>query len=163
MGHARSMENLSSNPEQFLEVQIGRETFRGHAIFVGNPHWVIPSDESLQKRVGEIGPLLQNHESFPDGVNVEFAIRKEDGFRVRVWERGVGETLSCGTGALAVASAGPGGIGPGETRRICYPGGELRVRADESGLLYLGGEIRHEGMYQWRENEGLVPLQGEKA
>ena len=163
MGHARSIEKIGCSPEEILEIQVGKETFSGHAVFVGNPHWVIPSDESLQKRVCELGPLLQVHPKFPSGVNAEFAIPEGDGFRVRVWERGVGETLSCGTGALAVAAAGPGGIAPGEKRRIRYPGGELIVRSDSSGLLLLGGEIRYDGLYEWRKNEGLVSLQEEKA
>ena len=122
MGHARSIEGIGVGLDEILEIKIGEETFRGHAVFVGNPHWVIPSDDYLQGRVGELGPLFQTHEKFPDGVNAEFSIRENDGFRVRVWERGVGETLSCGTGALAVASVGPKGIAPGETRRIRYPG-----------------------------------------
>ncbi len=163
MGHARSIDKIGCSPEEFLEIQIGGETFSGHAVFVGNPHWVIPSDASLQKRVCELGPLLQIHEKFPKGVNAEFAIAEDDGFNVRVWERGVGETLSCGTGALAVAAAGPKAIAPGEKRRIRYPGGELIVRSGPSGLLHLGGEIRYDGLYEWRENEGLVSLQEEKA
>lgn len=163
MGRARPMPGFPAGPRETEEIVLDGETFQGHAVFVGNPHWVFLADDSLQQRVAELGSRLQDHERFPGGVNVEFAVREGESFRVRVWERGVGETLSCGTGALAVASAGPAAIAPGEIRRIRYPGGELQVRSGEDGRLYLGGEVLREGRFEWNEEGGLGPLQEEKA
>jgi diaminopimelate epimerase len=161
MGEARPLPGSSSLPSDPSILQIGNETFEGYSVFVGNPHWVLPANSELQNRVAELGPLLEKHERFPEGVNAEFAIYEKEGARVRVWERGAGETQSCGTGALAVASAGPNPIRPGETRLIRYPGGALSVRAGLEGTLFLGGRIVNEGFYEWREGEGLIPLREE--
>ena len=101
-------------------------------VSVGNPHAVVvgdPDDLPL------IGPLLETHPRFPDRTNVQVA--RVDGtghVTARVWERGVGETLSSGTSAVAVAAATHG---HGEVV-VAFPGGELRVRL-EGGRAWLTG------------------------
>ena len=98
---------------------------------VGNPHAVTFLEESAGidgVDLGEIGSLLQDHPAFPEGVNVEFAAPLEQGvFRVRVWERGVGETRACGTGAAAVAAVAHAQGRSGPAVEIRYPGGDLGV------------------------------------
>jgi diaminopimelate epimerase len=73
---------------------------------MGNPHCVVPVDDVASFDVEGIGKLFENHPIFPERVNTEF-IRVEDrkNIRMRVWERGSGETWACGTGACAVAAA----------------------------------------------------------
>ena len=90
-------------------------------VSVGNPHAVVEGDPAEIER---IGPLLERHGRFPDGTNVQVA-RVDGPGRVtaRVWERGVGETSSSGTSAVAVAAATQG---EGETS-VTFPGGTLRV------------------------------------
>ena len=90
-------------------------------VSVGNPHAVVEGDPAEIER---IGPLLERNARFPDGTNVQVA-RVEGPGRVtaRVWERGVGETSSSGTSAVAVAAATQG---KGETS-VTFPGGTLRV------------------------------------
>jgi diaminopimelate epimerase len=90
-------------------------------VSVGNPHVVVEGDPAEIER---IGPLLERHARFQDGTNVQVA-RVDGPGRVtaRVWERGVGETSSSGTSAVAVAAATQG---EGETR-VTFPGGTLRV------------------------------------
>jgi diaminopimelate epimerase len=90
-------------------------------VSVGNPHAVVEGDPAEIER---IGPLLERHARFPDGTNVQVA-RVDGPGRVtaRVWERGVGETSSSGTSAVAVAAATQG---EGETS-VTFPGGTLRV------------------------------------
>ena len=90
-------------------------------VSVGNPHAVVEGDPAEIER---IGPLLERHVRFPDGTNVQVA-RVDGPGRVtaRVWERGVGETSSSGTSAVAVAAATQG---EGETS-VTFPGGTLRV------------------------------------
>ena len=90
-------------------------------VSVGNPHAVVEGDPAEIER---IGPLLERHVRFPDGTNVQVA-RVDGPGRVtaRVWERGVGETSSSGTSAVAVAAATQG---KGETS-VTFPGGTLRV------------------------------------
>jgi diaminopimelate epimerase len=110
------------------------ETIDGVAftpVSVGNPHAVVVGDPG---RIAEIGPLLETHPRFPNRTNVQVA--RIDGLgsvTARVWERGVGETASSGTSAVAVAAAthGEGDV------VVHFPGGDLRVRlADGRALLY---------------------------
>jgi diaminopimelate epimerase len=90
-------------------------------VSVGNPHAVVEGDPSEIER---IGPLLERHPHFPAGTNVQIARVESPGHvTARVWERGVGETSSSGTSAVAVAAATQG---EGETR-VTFPGGTLRV------------------------------------
>lgn len=130
-------------------------------VSVGNPHLVLFGDAALLEKVGKWGPVLERHPRFPDRINVELATPESDGYRVRVWERGAGETLSCGTGALAVAGAGPEGIRPGRKRSLYYPGGVLEVRCGANGTLFLGGAIKREGIFLMNARGELRPLREE--
>lgn len=93
---------------------------QGIAVSMGNPHLVIFVDQVSDVRLSEVGPLLEHHPLFPDRVNVEFA-QVIDGshIRMRVWERGSGITLACGTGACATAVPRPlrGGADVNRTSR----------------------------------------------
>jgi diaminopimelate epimerase len=101
-------------------------------VSVGNPHAVVLDDPA---KVSVIGPLLERHPRFPDGTNVQVA-RIDGPGRVtaRVWERGVGETTSSGTSAVAVAAVthGEGAVD------VTFPGGTLGVRI-QNGRAYLTG------------------------
>jgi diaminopimelate epimerase len=101
-------------------------------VSVGNPHAVVEGDPAEIER---IGPLLETQPRFPDRTNVQ--VGRVDCVRhitARIWERGVGETSSSGTSAVAVAAALRG---EGETQ-VSFPGGTLRVRI-ENGQAYLTG------------------------
>jgi diaminopimelate epimerase len=101
-------------------------------VSVGNPHAVVEGDPAQIERVG---PLLETHSRFPGRTNVQVARRDGPGrVTARIWERGVGETSSSGTSAVAIAAALGG---EGETE-VTFPGGVLRVRI-ENGLAYLTG------------------------
>jgi diaminopimelate epimerase len=89
--------------------------------------------------VGRIGPRLEHHPSFPNRVNVEFVTVIDGRVHVRVWERGVGETMACGTGACAslVASELAGLVG--RQAEVEFPGGLLGVRWASDDHLFLTG------------------------
>ena len=121
------------------------------AVSMGNPHLVLfmPGDPE-QVRVESIGPTLEHHELFPERTNVEFArVSSPDTIDVRVWERGVGETLACGTGACAVAAAAEeaslisGLISGGQQVKVRFRGGVLLVDRRPDGELVLAGPIEH--------------------
>jgi diaminopimelate epimerase len=98
---------------------------------VGNPHAVVEGDPADLPR---IGPLLETHPRFPQRTNVQVARRLDGGdIEARVWERGVGETGSSGSSAVAVAAAL--GVSPATVR---FPGGELRVRIEQGRALLTG-------------------------
>jgi diaminopimelate epimerase len=105
------------------------------AVDVGNPHAVVEGDPAL---LPEIGPRLEVHERFPNRTNVQVARRVSDSLiEARVWERGVGETASSGTSAVAVAAAL--GLTPATVR---FPGGDLVVRFEGRHGLLTGPAVR---------------------
>jgi diaminopimelate epimerase len=110
------------------------------AVSMGNPHLVLvggPDLESLD--LPRLGPPLEHHPDFPERTNVEF-IRIEDGrIDVRVWERGVGETLACGTGACACLVAATLMDLVGRRATVRFTGGDLDVEWAEDDHVYLAG------------------------
>jgi diaminopimelate epimerase len=104
-------------------------------VSVGNPHAVVEGDPDELPR---IGPLLETHLAFPERTNVQVARRDEPhAATARVWERGVGETASSGTSAVAVAAALA--LNPAIVR---FPGGELRVHFAEGRAFLTGPAAR---------------------
>lgn len=119
--------------------------YRGDAAGMGNPHYVVFVDDVATARVTQHGPHLETDPRFPRRTNVEFvAPDGPDALRMRVWERGVGETRSCGTGACAAAAVAyrRGLVGPRVVVRV--PGGELVVElGGTDGTVRLGGPVVH--------------------
>jgi diaminopimelate epimerase len=114
--------------------------YRAAAVSMGNPHLVlVGADDIGALDMPRVGPPLEHHPDFPQGTNVEF-IRVEDGtVHARVWERGSGETMACGTGGCAslVAANLLGLVGRQATVR--FPGGDLEIEWGEDDRVYLTG------------------------
>lgn len=87
------------------DIEVNGETYNVDCISMGNPHCVVRMEEDVRElELEKIGPNFENHKLFPNKINTEFInILDEGRVRMRVWERGSGETLACGTGACAVA------------------------------------------------------------
>jgi len=141
--------NAESN-EITLEVE-GR-TLRFFCVSMGNPHAVTFDLYPEGDEFTRLGALLERHSAFPRRANIEFCrVNESGGADVRVWERGAGPTLACGTGACAVLAAGASrGLLPREAD-IRLPGGTLRVRWDEGGRLYMTGPAQVSFTGVWRE------------
>ncbi|MGI6039604.1 MAG: diaminopimelate epimerase [Clostridiales bacterium] len=110
-------------------------------VSMGNPHAVIVVDDPLKFPVRRIGSYLEKHPSFPEGVNVQFiSIQDENNITIRTWERGSGETLSCGTGnCAALVAATLLGKSNGEADMKAL-GGILHIRWDRTtNIVYLTG------------------------
>jgi diaminopimelate epimerase len=118
--------------------------YEGDAAGMGNPHLVLFVDDPESARVTQHGPRLEHDERFPKRTNVEF-VRVTPGATdevdMRVWERGVGETLSCGTGACATAAVAHHRGLVGERVTVHVPGGDLTVELGET--IRLGGPVVH--------------------
>jgi diaminopimelate epimerase len=114
------------------------------AVSMGNPHLVLLTDQDPERfHLEHMGPPLEHHELFPERTNVEFARIGVGGIDVRVWERGVGETLACGTGACAVAvCAHEAGLAPAAVT-VRFRGGPLEVERRADGEVLLGGPVAH--------------------
>jgi diaminopimelate epimerase len=106
-------------------VQIDGETYM--RVSVGNPHAVAFVDEPDDVAVALIGPGIEHHVEFPAGTNVEFVTVTDDGLRLRVWERGAGETRACGTGAAAAVAAAQSSGRVVSPTVVDLPGGRLEV------------------------------------
>lgn len=127
-----------------LSVDYHGTHYEGDAAGMGNPHLVLFVDDPATARVTQHGPHLEHDERFPRRTNVEF-VRATPGatdeIDMRVWERGVGETLSCGTGACAVVAVAHRRELVGERAVVHVPGGDLVV---ELGVtIRLGGPVVH--------------------
>ncbi len=120
--------------ENPFSLEIDGEAIRFYAVSMGNPHAVIPVEEVDSAPVAELAPKIQASPAFPRGVNVGFLqIVAPDRFRLRVCERGVGETLACGTGACAAMVVGRlmGALEESATAEL--RGGELRLSWEGEG------------------------------
>jgi diaminopimelate epimerase len=132
---------LPGEPPQDVPLEVGGQTLRVTCVSMGNPHCITVVDEITDALVLGLGPQVERHPAFPRRVNAEFVrVNRPDDVTLRVWERGSGETLACGTGACAVAVAG---VLTGRTqRRITahLPGGELRLHWSEAdNHVYMTG------------------------
>jgi diaminopimelate epimerase len=127
-----------------LEATFHGTHYVGDAAGMGNPHFVVVVDDPRTARVTQHGPHLEVDERFPNRTNVEFirATPNEPGaIDMRVWERGVGETLSCGTGACAAAAVANRRGLVGEHVTVHVAGGDLTVELGET--IRLGGPVKH--------------------
>ena len=112
----------------------------GVFVSMGNPHYVIFVDNIDKVDVESEGSKLERHSRFPERCNIEFAQVTEDGIRMRVWERGSGITMACGTGACATAVAAAITGRCGRHSRIIMDGGTLEIDWREAnGHVYLSG------------------------
>ncbi|HUO94478.1 MAG TPA: diaminopimelate epimerase [Rhizomicrobium sp.] len=124
-----------------FQIEACGERFVASAANVGNPHCVLFVDDAEKARVSEIGPQLEQHPMFPARTNVEFVSRMSpDRLRMRVWERGVGITQACGTGACAAAVAAHRRGLAGRDVDIVLDGGPLNIvwRERDDHILMTG-------------------------
>ncbi len=125
-----------------LEGTVHGTEYSGDAAGTGNPHWVVFVDDPGEARVTEHGPRLERDPRFPSRANVEFVrVEARERLRMRVWERGVGETLSCGTGACAAAAVAHHRGLVDEQLTVAVPGGELQVGVGDT--VRLAGPVHH--------------------
>lgn len=133
----------------------GKE-YRMTCVSMGNPHAVVFMENIAKLDIASIGPLFENHEVFPNRTNTEFVeVVDRTHVNMRVWERGTGETLACGTGCCAtVAACVLNGLTEDEvTVRVL--GGEIDIRWDRNkNLIYMTGpaETVFEGEFPWEED-----------
>jgi diaminopimelate epimerase len=122
----------------------GSPGYTATAVSMGNPHLVLFGAEDLGAiELAVLGPRLEHHPDFPDRTNVEFALVRDGVVEVRVWERGSGATMACGTGACAsLVAANLAGL-VGRTARVRFPGGDLEVEWAEDERVYLTGPATH--------------------
>ena len=119
----------------------GRIEYRMKGVSMGNPHAVVYMDQIQDLDIERIGPLFENHERFPNRINTEFVkFIDRHTLEMRVWERGSGETMACGTGACAVAVASVLNGLTEEKVTVRLLGGDLQIEWDrEKDKVYMTG------------------------
>ena len=124
-----------------LELEAGGEQVRVIPVDVGNPHGVVFCPDAGRVELERLGPLLECHPALPGRINVEFvSVEDAHTLRVRVWERGSGETMACGTGACAALVAAVLSYRARRIATVKLRGGSLTVRWEESdGHVYMTG------------------------
>ena len=124
-----------------VPIVVDNQVYEMTCVSMGNPHAVVFLDDVENLKIEEIGPRFEQHERFPDRVNTEFVERIDrKNLKMRVWERGSGETMACGTGACATAVAA---ILNGYAERdvtVHLLGGDLEISWDETdNCVYMTG------------------------
>jgi diaminopimelate epimerase len=140
---------LAEKQADLYPLEAAAEMLQVSVLSMGNPHCVLLVDSTADANVATLGPLIETHERFPNGTNVGFmAVRNPGRIDLRVHERGVGETLACGTGACAAAVAGRRLGKLDQDVEVSLPGGQLMVSwPGESAPVWLSGdaELTYEG------------------
>lgn len=138
---------VKSEKEQVIDeaVMVNGEEYRMTCVSMGNPHAVVFMEDVENLEIEKIGPFFENHEVFPNRTNTEFVrVIDRNTVQMRVWERGTGETLACGTGTCAtvVACVLNGLTEDNVTVKVL--GGEIQVHWDrEENLVYMTGPATH--------------------
>lgn len=139
---AKDVPVLSEN-EQVIdeEIEVEGKIYRMTCVSMGNPHAIVYMDEVKNLDIDKVGPYFENHKRFPERVNTEFVkVIDRNTVEMRVWERGTGETLACGTGCCAIAVA-------------CILNG---LTEDKVTVKVLGGEL----LCEWDREANLVYMTG---
>ncbi|HEY7791967.1 MAG TPA: diaminopimelate epimerase [Vicinamibacterales bacterium] len=141
MGQARDLQHVT--------IELGNETITAIVLSMGNPHCVIPGLLPSDERFRAIGAALERHPRFPGGTNVEFSeAQTPTALKILIWERGVGPTMSSGTGTCAAAAA-VASFTPGDHLfDVTAPGGTQRVECRQDGVFLTGwAELVFEGTW----------------
>ena len=143
----------SSFPVLDHTLNIGYEQMKLSFISMGNPHAISFIDEDIDKYpLTEIGPLVENHDIFPNKINFEIVnIIDRSHLKVRVWERGSGITLACGTGACAVAVAAKLKGIIDDSCTISLPGGDLEISWIDNNEVLMTGPIEKVFSGIWKQ------------
>lgn len=132
-----------SEKEQVISepVDVDGKEWKITCVSMGNPHAITYVDDVKSLDLEKIGPKFENHKIFPDRVNTEFVrVIDRKTVEMRVWERGAGETLACGTGACAVVVSSVLNELTEEEVTVKLLGGDLKIRWDrEENLIYMTG------------------------
>jgi diaminopimelate epimerase len=127
--------------ESFLTepFEVDGRTYKATAVSIGNPHLVLFVEEDPDDvDVRAIGPRIEHDARFPEKTNVEFVAALDGGVKARVWERGAGETMACGTGACAaLVAANEAGLVPARAE-VRFPGGTLLVERMRDEIFLTG-------------------------
>ena len=133
-----------------VPVEVGGATYELTGVSMGNPHGVILVDDVASAPVHAVGPALERDPIFPNRANIGFAqVVSPDEIRLRVWERGSGETQACGTGACAALVACVLNRRTDRAATVHLPGGALRIEWPEDDEVFMEGPAEESFRGEW--------------
>ncbi len=154
---ARIPTTLRGDPPTNAKLDVAGVTIDVTCISMGNPHCVTFVDEVNDDWVLRVGPQIERHPAFPRRVNAEFIqVVSRDEFIMRVWERGSGETLACGTGACASAVAGALTGRTNRTVTAHLRGGDLKLEWAANGDVFMTGPATEVFSGEWSATGGVT-------
>ena len=128
--------------DDLREIDLDGETFAVTSLSVGNPHCVVIVDDLAAVDFYRLGPTIERHPAFPNRTNVQFAeVISRGEVRIKIWERGAGETLASGSSSCAVAAACHRLGLTGRDVTITMDGGNLQIRIAEDGEIWMTGPV----------------------
>ena len=139
---AKDIPVISENEKVIAEdIEVNGKTYSMTCVSMGNPHAIVYVDSTDDLKIQEIGPYFEMNERFPEQVNTEFIqVIDRQNLKMRVWERGSGETLACGTGACASLVATVLNGLCDDTAMLHLLGGDLKITWDRSAdIVYMEG------------------------
>ncbi|PZO18597.1 MAG: diaminopimelate epimerase [Leptolyngbya foveolarum] len=119
---------------------VGQKDYQVSCVSMGNPHCIVFVDDVEAVPLAEVGPLFEHHEVFPARINTEFVeVVRPDYLKMKVWERGAGPTLACGTGTCALVVAAVLNEKCNRQVEVELPGGNLKIEWAENNRVYMTG------------------------
>lgn len=133
-----------------VPLSVAEQSWQVTCVSMGNPHCITFVEDVAAIPLAQIGPQFEHHPAFPERTNTEFIqVIKTDYLKMRVWERGAGATLACGTGACAVVVAGVLTGNCDRSVTVELPGGNLMIEWSGSERLYMSGPAERVFTGQW--------------
>ncbi len=136
-------------------IEVAGKTYEMTCVSMGNPHAVVWQDDVANLDIEKVGPLFENHKIFPNRTNTEFVEIVDDSHvNMRVWERGTGETLACGTGCCATLVACALNKKTSDHVFVKVLGGEIEIEWDkEQNVIFMTGPATEvfRGEYPWED------------
>lgn len=129
------------------ELEINKVKYKVTCLSIGNPHCVIPTEDISEEKARQLGPLIENHEMFPNRINMQLLkVIDRNNIEIQIWERGAGYTLASGSSSCAAAAAAYKLKLVNNKINVRMPGGNLFVEIDENGEIFMTGPV--EGVFE---------------
>lgn len=144
---------LDGNPVVNHKITVNNREYGVTCVSMGNPHCVTYVDDVDNLKIEDIGPFFEKHELFPEQINTEFVrVIDRDTLQMRVWERGSGETLACGTGACATVVATILNNMCNDEVTVKLIGGNLKIKWDRAdNIVYMEGPAQTVFTGEWNQ------------
>jgi diaminopimelate epimerase len=131
------------------ELQVNRAKYKVTCLSIGNPHCVLPMQDVSEEKARQLGPLVENHEMFPNRINMQLLkVIDKQNIEIQIWERGAGYTLASGSSACAAAGAAHRLGLVGKQVNVRMPGGSLLIEIGDNDQVHMTGPV--EGVFEGR-------------